>query len=155
MCGIIVLSSSVMSSFLRPCGLQPARLLGPWNSPGQNQIIASCHDRNTLYSENIFDSFKCKAVLNMMDMRKNRKSLSGPQLLCAWRHGWPLCPALLKSKCIVPPILEQHLAPLHSLQVGVPGETQNARRFSGHASTQKLLPVHLKFELSWYPISIF
>ena len=29
-------SPSVMSDSLQPCGLKPARLLGPWNFPGKN-----------------------------------------------------------------------------------------------------------------------
>ena len=30
------ISPSVMSGSLQPCGLKPARLLGPWNFPGKN-----------------------------------------------------------------------------------------------------------------------
>ena len=33
---------SVVSSSLRPCGLKPARLLCPWDSPGKN-IGVGCH----------------------------------------------------------------------------------------------------------------
>ena len=36
------LSLSVMSDFLQPHGLQPTRLLCPWNSPGQNTGVG-CH----------------------------------------------------------------------------------------------------------------
>ena len=36
------ISCSVMSSSLRPHGLQPASLLCPWNSPGKN-IEVGCH----------------------------------------------------------------------------------------------------------------
>ena len=36
-------SRSVMSDSLRPCGLQPARLLCSWDSPGKNTGV-SCHD---------------------------------------------------------------------------------------------------------------
>ena len=32
---------SVSSDFLRPYGLQPTRLLCPWNSPGQNPGVGS------------------------------------------------------------------------------------------------------------------
>ena len=35
-------SRSVMSDSLRPCGLQPTRLLCPWDSPGKNTGV-SCH----------------------------------------------------------------------------------------------------------------
>ena len=35
-------SLSVMPSSLRPCGLQPTRLLCPWNSPGKNTGVG-CH----------------------------------------------------------------------------------------------------------------
>ena len=35
-------SRSVMSYFLRPHGLQPAKLLCPWNSPGQTTGVGSC-----------------------------------------------------------------------------------------------------------------
>ena len=35
-------SHSVMSNFLQPHGLQPARLLCPWNSPGKNTRVG-CH----------------------------------------------------------------------------------------------------------------
>ena len=35
-------SCSVVSDFLRPHGLQPARLLCPWNSPGSNAGV-DCH----------------------------------------------------------------------------------------------------------------
>ena len=34
-------SHSVMSDSLRPCGLQPARLSCPWNSPGENTEVDS------------------------------------------------------------------------------------------------------------------
>ena len=37
-----VLSCSVMSNSLQPHGLQPVRLLCPWNSPGKNTGVA-CH----------------------------------------------------------------------------------------------------------------
>ena len=40
--GIPVLSHSVVSNSLRPHGLQPARLLCPWDFPGKN-IGAGCH----------------------------------------------------------------------------------------------------------------
>ena len=33
---------SVVSTSLQPCGLQPARLLCPWNSPGQRTGVG-CH----------------------------------------------------------------------------------------------------------------
>ena len=35
-------SRSAMSDSLQPHGLQPARLLCPWNSPGQNTGVGSC-----------------------------------------------------------------------------------------------------------------
>ena len=35
-------SRSVVSNSLRPCGLQPARLLCPWDSPGKNTGVG-CH----------------------------------------------------------------------------------------------------------------
>ena len=34
-------SHSVLSNSLRPCGLQPARLLCPWDSPGRNTGVGS------------------------------------------------------------------------------------------------------------------
>ena len=37
-----MLSCSVMSNSLRPHGLQPARLLCPWDSPGKNSGVG-CH----------------------------------------------------------------------------------------------------------------
>ena len=37
-----VLSRSVVSDFLRPYGLQPARLLCLWDSPGKNTGVV-CH----------------------------------------------------------------------------------------------------------------
>ena len=37
-----VLSLSIVSDSLRPCGLQPARLLCPWDSPGKNTGVG-CH----------------------------------------------------------------------------------------------------------------
>ena len=39
---VCMLSRSFMSSSLRPHGLQPARLLCPWNSPGKNTGVG-CH----------------------------------------------------------------------------------------------------------------
>ena len=39
---VCVLSHSVMSDSLRPSGLQPARLLCPWNSPDENTGVG-CH----------------------------------------------------------------------------------------------------------------
>ena len=39
-CG--VKSNSVVSYSLQPQGVQPARLLCPWNSPGQNTRVGSC-----------------------------------------------------------------------------------------------------------------
>ena len=41
---------SVLSKSLRPCGLQPARLLFPWDSPGKNTGVG-CH---FLHGEGIF-----------------------------------------------------------------------------------------------------
>ena len=40
--GCAVLGRSVMPDSLRPCGLQPARLLCPWDSPGKNTGVG-CH----------------------------------------------------------------------------------------------------------------
>ena len=40
--GLTVLRCSVVSDSLRPHGLQPARLLCPWDSPGKNTEVA-CH----------------------------------------------------------------------------------------------------------------
>ena len=37
-----VLSHSVMSDSLRPHGLQPARLLCPWGTPGKNTRVGCC-----------------------------------------------------------------------------------------------------------------
>ena len=37
-----MLSLSVVFDSLRPCGLQPARLLYPWDSPGKNTGVG-CH----------------------------------------------------------------------------------------------------------------
>ena len=37
----VSVSRSVVSHSLRPCGLQPARLLCPWNSPGKNSGVGS------------------------------------------------------------------------------------------------------------------
>ena len=39
---VCVCSHSVVSDFLRPSGLQPARLLCPWGSPGKNTGVG-CH----------------------------------------------------------------------------------------------------------------
>ena len=39
---VCMLSCSVMSDFLLPLGLQPTRLLCPWNSPGKNTGVG-CH----------------------------------------------------------------------------------------------------------------
>ena len=39
---IMLFSCAVMSDSLRPCGLQPVRLLCPWDSPGKNPRV-SCH----------------------------------------------------------------------------------------------------------------
>ena len=41
-CVCVCVSCSVMSDSLRPHGLQPARLLRPWNSPGNNTGVG-CH----------------------------------------------------------------------------------------------------------------
>ena len=38
----VLVSCSVVSDSLQPCGLQPARLLCPWNSPGKNTGV-DCH----------------------------------------------------------------------------------------------------------------
>ena len=35
-------SHSVVFNSLLPCGLQPAKLLCPWNSPGKNTEVGSC-----------------------------------------------------------------------------------------------------------------
>ena len=35
-------SHSVVSNSLRPYGLQPARFLCPWNSPGKNTAVGCC-----------------------------------------------------------------------------------------------------------------
>ena len=36
-----VLSRSVVSNFLQPHGLEPSKLLCPWNSPGKNTGLSS------------------------------------------------------------------------------------------------------------------
>ena len=41
-CVVLCLVASVMSDSLRPYGLQPARLLCPWHSPGKNTGVG-CH----------------------------------------------------------------------------------------------------------------
>ena len=41
-CVLCVLSCSVVSDSLQPCGLEPARLLCPWDSPGKNTGVG-CH----------------------------------------------------------------------------------------------------------------
>ena len=38
----VCVSRSVMSDSMRPHGLQPARLLCPWDSPGKNTAV-DCH----------------------------------------------------------------------------------------------------------------
>ena len=38
---VCVLSNSVVSDSLQPRGLQPTRLLCPWNSPGKNTGVGS------------------------------------------------------------------------------------------------------------------
>ena len=40
--GLFLFSGSVMSDSLRPHGLQPGRLLRPWNSPSKNTGLG-CH----------------------------------------------------------------------------------------------------------------
>ena len=40
--GCVCVSRSVLSDFLWPNGLQPSRLLCPWNSPGKNTGV-DCH----------------------------------------------------------------------------------------------------------------
>ena len=38
----VCVSCSIMSDSSRPCGLEPARLLSPWDSPGKNTGVG-CH----------------------------------------------------------------------------------------------------------------
>ena len=40
LCEIVSVSHSVMSDSLQLCGLQPSRLLCPWNSPGKNTGVS-------------------------------------------------------------------------------------------------------------------
>ena len=42
MCVCVCVSGSVVSDSLQPRGLQPTRLLHPWNSPGKNTAVG-CH----------------------------------------------------------------------------------------------------------------
>ena len=39
---LLLFSCSVLSDCLQPCGLEPTRLLCPWNSPGENTGL-DCH----------------------------------------------------------------------------------------------------------------
>ena len=41
-CMHLCLVTSVMSDSLEPCGLQPSKLLSPWDSPGKNTGVG-CH----------------------------------------------------------------------------------------------------------------
>ena len=42
-CVYVCISHPGVSDSLGPHGLQPARLLCPWNSPGKNTVVG-CHD---------------------------------------------------------------------------------------------------------------
>ena len=87
-CKVRKLSHSVVSDSLRPRGLQPTRLLSPWNFPGkstgvgcqfllqgifptQGLNLGLLHCRQTLYRLSRFVS--CKAMANVRDdlYRKN------------------------------------------------------------------------------------
>ena len=50
---VVVLSHSVLSDSWQPCGLQTARLLCPWNSPGKNTGMEKNTSPNVMISKQI------------------------------------------------------------------------------------------------------
>ena len=99
---------SVMSSSLRPHGLQPARLLCPWNSPGKNtrvgchfllqgifpaqgskpRVLCTCISRWILYH--------CTNLGSPQKVTYMQLTLTVP-LLWVWGH----CPCLTKEPVLV------------------------------------------------------
>ena len=92
-----VLSHSVMSDSLLPCGLQPTRLLRPWDSPGKNSRVC-CH----FLLQRIFPTQGWNPHLLQL--------LHCWQILCHWatrenpkKTLWPsLFPSLVPLKKLLP-----------------------------------------------------
>ena len=82
------ISCSVMSSSLPPHGLQPTRLLCPWNSPGKN-IGVGCHFllqvlKNTL--TNAGDLRDAGSILGREDPLE--ESMATHSSILAWKIPW-------------------------------------------------------------------
>ena len=81
-------SCSVMSNSLGPHGLQPARLLCPWNSPGQNTEVGTWSllqrifptqglNQDLLHCRQILYQLSYQGIRNEKSGKKERK-ISGP-----------------------------------------------------------------------------
>ena len=80
-----------MSNSVQPYGLQPSRLLCPWDSPGKNTGVGS----HALF-QGIFLTQKLN--LDLLHCRQIRYHLShqgspmfGTQQMSIWSPGWRLC----------------------------------------------------------------
>ena len=80
---LVNVSLSVMSDILLSHGLQPARLLCPWNSPGQNTRVGSCSLLQGIFPTqgSNLDPLHCRQIL-----------------YCLYHQGGPS--SLVKGSCI-------------------------------------------------------
>ena len=68
-------SRSVVSDSLRPCGLQPARFLCPWNFPGKNTGVSS-HSLLQMFPTQGLNPglLHCKQILNHLSHQESPMS---------------------------------------------------------------------------------
>ena len=97
----VCVSRSVVSDSLRPHGLQPARLLSPWDSPGKNTGV-DCHSTYIIWA-----SLVTQMVKNLPAMKETQvqalgwedpleKGMVNSNIL-TWRIPWTEDPGRLQS----------------------------------------------------------
>ena len=68
-CAMLCSVASVVSDSLRPHGLQPTRLLFPWDSLGKNTGVG-CH---VLLHQSVWSSLKCLQIINYREGAEKRE----------------------------------------------------------------------------------
>ena len=95
MCGW-VLTCSVVSDSLRPHGLQPTRLLCPWDSPGKNTGVG-CH----FLLQGIFPTQGSNLwLLSLLHWQARSLSLSHQMYVCMYNQNVHVCVHVCISTCM-------------------------------------------------------
>ena len=88
-CKCFMLSCSILSDSLQPFGLQPARLLYPWDSPGKNTGVG-CHFllQEDLPNPEVESGSPISSVLqaDSLHTEPSRKLITCCQIMDVWWH---------------------------------------------------------------------